>query len=296
MWKTQSKFFFTPRLSQTPKCSAGSLAESCAVPNSISTLLNKGGMTCNRPNTSQDFCTHSERWVCKGGCSTPHTSSNSRSREQRTRGSSVPAALGAGNARSGRERTPPGPTGYGPVLRGRNPASRSSQGDLTRSAFVPNFTELKLYEADRCSVLLQSLSAEVRQYVVLHGSSSDWEALRRLSPTTRSSFDCVKPLGLRAEPCRRSFVTTAGRRDTLPISAGSVRRMSVVVPQRAKAKERRASPKAKGVVTRLRRELGRHVAPKRVRAEKAKAAKVTKAKTKARRERRKRDSRTRDAP
>ena len=74
------------------------------------------------------------------------------------------------------------------------------------------------------------------------------------------------------------------------------RRMSVVVPQRAKAKERRASPKAKGVVTRLRRELGRHVAPKRVRAEKAKAAKVTKAKTKARRERRKRDGRTRDAP
>ena len=91
-------------------------------------------------------------------------------------------------------------------------------------------------------------------------------------------------------------MTTAGRRDTLPISAGSVRRMSVVVPQRAKAKERRASPKAKGVVTRLRRELGRHVAPKRARAEKAKAAKATKAKTKARRERRKRDSRTRDAP
>ena len=69
--------------------------------------------------------------------SAPHTSSNSRSRKERTRGSSVPAALGAGSARSGRERTPPGPTGYGPVLRGRNPASRSPQGDLTRPAFVP---------------------------------------------------------------------------------------------------------------------------------------------------------------
>ena len=69
--------------------------------------------------------------------STPHTSSNSRSREERTRGSSVPAALGAGSARSGWDRTPPGPAGYGPVLRGRNPASRSPQGDLTRPAFVP---------------------------------------------------------------------------------------------------------------------------------------------------------------
>ena len=46
-------------------------------------------------------------------------------------------------------------------------------------AKLSNFTELKLSEADRCSVLLQSLSAEVRQYVVLHGSSSDWEALRK---------------------------------------------------------------------------------------------------------------------
>ena len=69
--------------------------------------------------------------------SAPHTSSNSRSREERTRGSSVPAAPGAGSARSGRERTPPVPAGYGPVLRGRNPASRSPQGDLTRPAFVP---------------------------------------------------------------------------------------------------------------------------------------------------------------
>ena len=44
---------------------------------------------------------------------------------------------------------------------------------------MTNFPELKLSEADRCSVLLQSLSAEVRQYVVLHGKSDDWEALRK---------------------------------------------------------------------------------------------------------------------
>ncbi|CAE6961021.1 unnamed protein product [Symbiodinium sp. CCMP2592] len=46
-------------------------------------------------------------------------------------------------------------------------------------AKLSNFPELLLSEADRCSVLLQSLGAEVRQYVVLHGSSSNWEALRR---------------------------------------------------------------------------------------------------------------------
>ena len=54
--------------------------------------------------------------------------------------------------------------------------------DFSKSeANLSNFTEMKLSEADRCSVLLQSLSAEVRQYVVLHGSSSDWEALRKAS-------------------------------------------------------------------------------------------------------------------
>ena len=46
-------------------------------------------------------------------------------------------------------------------------------------AKLSNFPELKLSEADRCSVLLQSLTAGVREYVVLHGSSSDWEALRK---------------------------------------------------------------------------------------------------------------------
>ncbi|CAE7445802.1 unnamed protein product, partial [Symbiodinium sp. CCMP2456] len=45
-------------------------------------------------------------------------------------------------------------------------------------AKLSNFSELKLSEADRCSVLLQSLSTEVRQYVVLHGSSESWDKLR----------------------------------------------------------------------------------------------------------------------
>ena len=46
-------------------------------------------------------------------------------------------------------------------------------------AKLSNLPELKLSEADRCSVLLQSLATGVREYVVLHGSSSDWEALRK---------------------------------------------------------------------------------------------------------------------
>ena len=68
---------------------------------------------------------------------TPQGSSNSRSREGRTRGSSVPAALGNGLSRTGRDRSPPVPIVYGPVPRGRNPASRSPQDEPTRPAFVP---------------------------------------------------------------------------------------------------------------------------------------------------------------
>ena len=46
-------------------------------------------------------------------------------------------------------------------------------------AKLTNFSELKLSEADRCSVLLQALGFEVRQCVLLHGSSSDWDSLRK---------------------------------------------------------------------------------------------------------------------
>ena len=59
------------------------------------------------------------------------------------------------------------------MIRHLEDAFAKSESKLT------NFPELKLSEADRCSVLLQSLSAEVRQYVVLHGKSDDWEALRK---------------------------------------------------------------------------------------------------------------------
>ncbi|OLP75775.1 hypothetical protein AK812_SmicGene44377 [Symbiodinium microadriaticum] len=44
---------------------------------------------------------------------------------------------------------------------------------------LTNFAELKLSEADKCSVLLQALGPQIRQYVLLHGSSSDWKALTK---------------------------------------------------------------------------------------------------------------------
>ena len=59
------------------------------------------------------------------------------------------------------------------LIRHLEDAFAKSESKLT------NLPELKLSEADRCSVLLQSLSAEVRQYLVLHGKSDDWEALRK---------------------------------------------------------------------------------------------------------------------
>ena len=64
----------------------------------------------------------------------------------------------------------------------RNPTDiiRHLEDEFSRAeAKLTNFTELKLSEADRCSVLLQALSSEVRQYVVLHGSSSDWASLKK---------------------------------------------------------------------------------------------------------------------
>ena len=98
------------------------------------------------------------------------------------------------------------------LIRHLEDAFAKSESKLT------NFPELKLSEADRCSVLLQSLR-EVRQYVVLHGKSGDWEALGRVSRTTRSSFDFATSLGP-LEPSATSFVTTVGRRDTRQSSAG----------------------------------------------------------------------------
>ena len=57
---------------------------------------------------------------------------------------------------------------------------RHLEDEFSRAeAKLTNFSELKLSEADRCSVLLQALGPEVRQYVLLHGSSSDWDSLRK---------------------------------------------------------------------------------------------------------------------
>ena len=40
-----------------------------------------------------------------------------------------------------------------------------------------NFPELKLSEADKVSLILQAISADARQYVVLHGHSNDWSSV-----------------------------------------------------------------------------------------------------------------------
>ena len=40
-----------------------------------------------------------------------------------------------------------------------------------------NFPELKLSKADKVSLILQSISADARQYVVLHGHSNDRRSL-----------------------------------------------------------------------------------------------------------------------
>ena len=57
---------------------------------------------------------------------------------------------------------------------------RHLEDEFSRAeAKLTNFSELKLSEADRCSVVLQALGPEVRQYVLLHGSSSDWDSLRK---------------------------------------------------------------------------------------------------------------------
>ena len=74
---------------------------------------------------------------------------------------------------------------------------------------LPNFPELKLSRLT-AEVLLQSLSGEVRQHVVLHGKSDNWKALRK-SCTTRNNFDFATSLGP-LEPSVTSSVTTMGRR------------------------------------------------------------------------------------
>ena len=55
---------------------------------------------------------------------------------------------------------------------------RHLEDEFSRSeAKLSNFPELLLSEADRCSILLQAVNTELRQYVVLHGKSNDWNSL-----------------------------------------------------------------------------------------------------------------------
>ena len=57
---------------------------------------------------------------------------------------------------------------------------RHLEDEFSRAeAKLTNFSKLKLSEADRCSVFLQALEPEVRLYVLLHGSSLDWDSLRK---------------------------------------------------------------------------------------------------------------------
>ena len=153
------------------------------------------------------------------------------------------------------------------LIRHLEDAFAKSESKLT------NFPELKLSEADRCSVLLQSLSAEVRQYVVLHGKSDDWEALRKsltyYEEQLRNFATSLGPL----EPSATSFVTTVGRRDTRQSSAGrrsATRELQQEVLERARATTRR---KEKDVATRRRKVLARPVVLKRAKATKEKARK-----------------------
>ena len=44
---------------------------------------------------------------------------------------------------------------------------------------LSNFPELKLFEADRCSILLQAVSHPARQYVALHGNANSWSELTK---------------------------------------------------------------------------------------------------------------------
>ena len=181
------------------------------------------------------------------------------------------------------------------LIRHLEDAFAKSESKLT------NFPELKLSEADRCSVLLQSLSAEVRQYVVLHGKSDDWEALRKsLTYYEEQLRLCDLPGSARAlsdvlcDYC-------VGRRDTRRSSAGrrnATRELLPEVLERARATTRR---KEKDVATRRQKVLAHPVVLRRAKATKEKARRAKRrARTSGRKGQRDprstRKGKTRDAP
>ena len=87
--KTQSRSLFFSRSTLEPNTEVFSkVLQSLALVNSVSTLLNKGGIACRRPTTSQDFCTSAKQTqTCTATPFQPCTS-----RHERKRGSAVTAA------------------------------------------------------------------------------------------------------------------------------------------------------------------------------------------------------------
>ena len=87
--KTQSRLLFFSCSTLEPNTEVFSkVSQSLALVNSVSTLLNKGGIACSRPTTSQDFCASAKQTqTCTATPFQPCTS-----RHERKRGSAVTAA------------------------------------------------------------------------------------------------------------------------------------------------------------------------------------------------------------
>ena len=136
----------------------------------------------------------------------------------------------------------------------------------------------------------------MRQYVVLHGSSSDWEALWKTLTYYEEQLRLCEALGSSGRALQEKLCDYCGKKGHTADKCWQRQKDERGGAPKGKGKGEKSQPKGKGSGDKTPKGAGRHVAPKRARAEKAKAAKATKAKTKARRERRKRDSRTRDAP
>ena len=87
--KTQSRSLFFSCSTLEPNTEVFSkVSQSLALVNSVSTLLNKGGIACSRPTTSQDFCASAKQTqTCTATPFQPCTS-----RHERKRGSAVTAA------------------------------------------------------------------------------------------------------------------------------------------------------------------------------------------------------------
>ena len=153
-------------------------------------------------------------------------------------------------------------------------------------AKLSNFPELKLSEADCCSVLLQSLAAGVREYVVLHGSSSDWEALRKTLTYYEEQLRLCEAPG--------SFWQGSAREGLRPLReerahcgevlAAAARGESKHAERQRQGRERKRRPRKaerqKVAATRRPKAVTRLVVPRRVRATRTAKGRRTKRKKK----------------